>query len=397
MILNYDAHYKARDATPAQLMVDIDFLRKEKRFPEIEQAIQAYLRYHSKKAEPWMYLLLATAFEVDGRGDAKVREAVGWAGFLARRSGDPFTMIEVADVMLLRDAYEIALPGGREPVSAGQLLDLAWEKAPYRAEPILLSILLAEETEDAERLITSVERLLALGWPGMDETWRTEAGKKVEALADKLQAAGKAEQASSLRDRLAKALQRDLFVRLTWAGDAGLDLVVDEPLGATAEVLAPRTVFGGSIVKSGRGKHPESVYVCPRGFDGEYKIRVESLYNSKEDPAKEVTLEVITHEGTPEERRRTFPVDLAKGEPVAIRLEGGHRTEVLPFSAPTRLVVVPEALRSPGASSPGQGEAVTVPPPGAAEAADLLRSGGGAAPRRGTIQVNPEGGTRKKP
>ena len=73
---------------------------------------------------------------------------------------------------------------------------------------------------------------------------------------------------------------RDLFIRLTWTGDADFDLAVDEPLGATATYLTPRTVFGGSIVKNGYGRHPEEVYVCPRGFDGDYTIKVETIYNN---------------------------------------------------------------------------------------------------------------------
>ena len=54
-----------------------------------------------------------------------------------------------------------------------------------------------------------------------------------------------------------------MFVRLTWDGDADFDLIVDEPLGATASYQTPRTVFGGSMIKNGYGSHPEEVYVCP--------------------------------------------------------------------------------------------------------------------------------------
>ena len=33
------------------------------------------------------------------------------------------------------------------------------------------------------------------------------------------------------------------------------------------------------------GKHPEEVYVCPRGFDGDYTIRIDSIYNNEKKPA----------------------------------------------------------------------------------------------------------------
>ena len=43
-------------------------------------------------------------------------------------------------------------------------------------------------------------------------------------------------------------------------------------------------------------------------------------------------LEVITHEGMPDEKRIAKVIDLTKPEPVVIRLEAGRRTKVLPLS-----------------------------------------------------------------
>ncbi len=293
-----------------------------------------------------MYVLLAVSFEMNKRSEANVKSALGWAGWLARKQKDPFTLIEVADMLLVRNLFEIPLPNGDPPVRLAELLDLAREKAPERPEPILMSLLAAERAHDPERMAKAVEQLMSLGWPGVDEIWRVEARRKVEALAKYLEEEGRGDEARTLLDRLTKAEGRDLFVRLTWKGDAGLDLVVEEPLGAKATVLQPRTVFGGAIIKSGRGKHPESLYVCPRAFDGAYKIRVEVLYNDEKAPVTEARLEVISHEGTPEEQTETKVVQIPQKEPVVVQLTGGRRTEVLPFRAPTRLVAVPEAKRS---------------------------------------------------
>src|SRR5262249_38336375 len=142
-------------------------------------------------------------------------------------------------------------------------------------------------------------------------------------------------EADKLLARLAEAEARDLFIRLTWLGDAGLSLSVEEPLGATARDVTPRTVFGGSIVKGGYGSHPESIYVCPRRFDGASTIRIESIYNTPEKPALEATLEIITHEGTPQEHKETRTVRLGKTpEPVVVHLKGGRRKTVMPFLSP---------------------------------------------------------------
>src|SRR5262249_26251474 len=156
-----------------------------------------------------------------------------------------------------------------------------------------------------KRMGESVERLLSLGWPGLDEAVRRDARKQVEALAKSLTEEGRAAEADALLARLPEAEARDLVVRLSWLGDADLHLGVGEPLRGTDKVSAPRTVFGGAIVKNGFGAHPEEVYTCPRGFDGEYTIRVETIANDEKKPALKATLEIITHEGTPQEHKET--------------------------------------------------------------------------------------------
>ena len=168
--------------------------------------------------------------------------------------------------------------------------------------------------------------------------------------------------------RLPDSEARDLFIRLTWTGDADFDMAVAEPLGATATYLTPRTVFGGSIVKNGYGRHPEEVYVCPRGFDGDYSIKVEPIYNNPEKPATHGTLEVITHEGTAEESKQTHTIKLGgkAPPPIVVTLKGGRRKVVLPLLVPSgddgAATSLP--LRPPAPA----GAAAPAPPPSAGAA-----------------------------
>ncbi|MGE3819448.1 MAG: hypothetical protein AB7I30_08435, partial [Isosphaeraceae bacterium] len=230
----------------------------------------------------------------------------------------------------------------------------AIELIPHRGEPLLMSINVAQKTRDAARMGESIEKLLALGWPGIDEAIRRDARKQATTLAKTLREEGRADEAEALMARLPAAEARDLFLRLTWVGDADLDLVVEEPLGATASYRTPRTVFGGSIVKNGYGTHPEEVYVCPQGFDGTYTVRIETIYNNPEKPALEAILEVITHEGTAEEHKETHRVTLSKSpEPVKVTLQGGRRKRTLPFVSPE--ILAPRVIRR-GAGEPGTPE-----------------------------------------
>jgi hypothetical protein len=338
----HDDHTKTKSASEA-LRETVGLLNANKKFRDVRAVLTGFLTYHSKAAEPWMYSALALAIRMNGGSQTDVRTALGYAADLAARSREPNAVVSVADQLLLDNEL---------PDRAGALLDQAADLVPHRAEPLMMSINLARKTKDPKRMGDAIARLLSLGWPGVDDTVRRDARKQAEALARTLREEDRGTEADALLARLPDAEARDLFLRLTWLGDADLDLVVEEPLGATARYRTPRTVFGGSIVKNGYGKHPEEVYVCPRAFDGEYAVRVETIYNNESNPAVRATLEVITHEGTAREHKQTHTIALGSKAPapVKVTLTGGRRTTVLPFVAPP--VAVPTARAVPAAGAP---------------------------------------------
>ena len=192
---------------------------------------------------------------------------------MAQRSHNPNDLVRAADQLFLRGYLD----------RVGALLDEATKKVPHNYFPLVMSINLAQKTHDANRMGDAIERLLSLGWPGNDEYLRRESHNQADRLASTLREEGRGAEADALLARLPAAEARDVFIRLSWDGDADYDLIVQEPLGAVAQVATPRTVFGGSIIKNGYGQHPEEVYVCPRGFDGDYTVRIASIYS---DPKK---------------------------------------------------------------------------------------------------------------
>jgi hypothetical protein len=93
----------------------------------------------------------------------------------------------------------------------------------------------------------------------------------------------------------------------------------------------------------------EELYLCPRAFDGTYKIQVSSVYNSPEDPKKKVRtaeLEVTIRQGSGKDQKQTFVVNLDQNPiaPITIEMTGGRRTEVLPFLAPQEMPPLPKSL-----------------------------------------------------
>jgi hypothetical protein len=326
-------YYQKHDEDPDDLREKVTLLNWNKKFADVQAILVGYLTYRLKNRQPWMYSALALAIQENKGKPEEVRLMFKYAADEAKLSGNPNDLVGAADVLLVQKQYELV----------GPLLDQAMEKVPHRAEPILMSMLLAQATKDPRRMGDSVEKLLSLGWPGgagFDEAVRRDARRQVERLARMLREETRGAEADALLARLPEAEARDLFIRLVWTGDADLDLYVSEPLGATASYVTPRTVFGGSIVENGFGKHPEEVYVCPRGFDGDYSIKIETGYNNEEKPATKATLEVITHEGTPQEHKQTYTIPLTVGSgakpppPIVVTLKGGRRKVVLPLFIP---------------------------------------------------------------
>jgi hypothetical protein len=355
-------HFRvATKETPVTLFQTVAQLIKAKKFSDAEAALKGYLTFHGKESEPWMYVMLAECIVARKGPDTELKQTLSFAAFLAKRTRNPNDLVRVADMLVLRGFYGPVGDPGYE-TNIGELVDLAAEKVPANAIPPMMSINLATHDKDPKRMAEAVDRLLSLGWPGIDDQFRRDAKEQVKALADALRIENRSEEADALMIRLADSESRDVYMKLTWKGEADVDLLVAEPLGATAKFANPRTVFGGALIKNGYGNHPEEVYVCPRAFEGDYAIVVEKIVDwDPEKPVLEATLEVILHEGTAEEKRSTYKIDLAKPKPIVVHLDKGRRKNVLPLivNPPPAIVEKPKdaakALAKPAAKPAPRG------------------------------------------
>jgi hypothetical protein len=324
----YLSYYKSQDKArtdPEKLRITVRDLNMLRKTTEVHAALLGYLKNHGKRAEPWMYEALALAIEMNHGSAADVKTALNFAADLAHNTHNPNHLVSIADLLYRKGYLE----------RVGPLLDEAIVQIPHRCEPLAMSINLAQKTKDPRRMADAVDRLLSLGWPGRDEYFRIEAGNQVDTLVQKLRAEARGQEATALEAKLTASQARDFFVRLTWDGNADFDLAVDEPLGATATYQTPRTVFGGSVIKNGYGSHPEEIYVCPRGFDGNYRIRVATIWTDPSKPVTSLSLETITHEGTAQEKKQTHTLDPDKSnKPLVVHLTGGRRKTVLPYVDP---------------------------------------------------------------
>jgi hypothetical protein len=355
-------YYRTHDESAAQLRETLRLLNISRKFTDVHAVLMGYLTQRPRNAEPWMYEALAMAIEMIQGKPEDIKVALNYAADLALRTHNPNHLVSAADKLLLKGYYD----------RVGPLLDEAAAKVPHRAEPLLMSILLAQKTKDPRRMGDSIDRLLSLGWPGNDDFARAEARNQAEKLATTLREEQRGAEADALLARLPEAEARDVFIRLRWDGNADYDMIVQEPLGALAQYDTPRTVFGGSIIKNGYGSHPEEVYVCPRGFDGNYTVRIAMVYTDPKKPTTRLTLETITHEGTAAEKKetRTLQPDDPQAKPVVVQLKGGRRKLVLPFVDPVAELTRPQ----PGAPAASRATARKNRKPAGASEADPLKA-----------------------
>jgi tetratricopeptide (TPR) repeat protein len=323
--LRYYLSDDPRKTDPEQLRETVRILNLNGKTRDAHAALLGFLKNHPNDAESWMYRALAIAIKENQGSEADIKAALNRAADTAQRSHNPNDLVGAADALYEKGYYE----------RVGPLLDEAITKVPHRFEPLVGSINLAQKKKDPIRMADAVERLLSLGWPGRDEYFRAESRNQVETLAKSLREDGRGQEADALMAKLIASEARDLFVRLTWDGEADFDVLVDEPLGATASYQTPRTVFGGSVIKNGYGSHPEEVYVCPRAFNGDYTIRVSTIWTNPSKPVSGLKLETITHEGTAQEKKQVYPLAPDKpGQPIVIHVSGGRRKTVLPYVDP---------------------------------------------------------------
>ncbi len=72
----------------------------------------------------------------------------------------------------------------------------------------------------------------------------------------------------------------DMMLKLTWTGDADLDLSVEEPNGGICSFENPFTNAGGAYTHDGYGPKAANCfeeYICASALPGDYVVRVRAI------------------------------------------------------------------------------------------------------------------------
>jgi hypothetical protein len=286
-------------------------------YEEVVAVISAGLRHGHM--EPWMYKGLALALEGSGGSPEDVERAL-------------LSAVDFADTPddLLNIARHLEA-SGLQATALEQYRNIA-RLEPQRFEAYVQGLRLARQLKDVNGIQWACEGLLSQAWPAELQELEAEAVLVAQATYQELQSADRMLEADAFERRMQAATLRDCIVRVSWTGDADIDLLVEEPSGTVCSLENRRSAGGGLLVADGTaaghdsGETHQEVYVCPKGFNGEYRLLVRRVWG--EVSAGHVTIEILTDAGRPTQRVIRQQIPLAEKDAlVTFDVRSGQRTE----------------------------------------------------------------------
>lgn len=321
--------------------------------------------------QPWMYEVLGRSMELAKRPKADIERVL-----LSRVD---FTAAVVPE-MILSAAYLKQLGLDERALAMYQQ---AARLAPARPEPYLRGLQIARELNDAKGVEWGAVGVLTNVWLSGYAAHHHEAENVAAVVEENLRKAGRTSDADALKAAVAAAHQRDMMLKLTWAGDADLDLSVEEPNGGICSFENPFTTAGGAYTHDGYGPKPGTQtkpsncfeeYICASALPGDYVVRVKVI--DGEVVGRRATLTIRRYVGTPDESTKTMsiPID-GKDKVIRLSLNDGRRQALLerpavemPFAvqrngAPAQVIVQTSRQFATGANVvPGRGGAIGFQP-----------------------------------
>jgi hypothetical protein len=269
------------------------------------------------QAQPWMYEILAVTMEAAGRPPEEIDRVILSIADFGNAS---------FDTMMVSGAYLVGF--GRDK-AALHMYQEASRIAPERPEPYTLSLKLAAKTQVPDDVAWAACGTLRYVWNADSDKLHRQAEDLLQATSLALtKATGQEEKLAEFNRSAEQARQRDLHVRLAWAGTGDLDLTVEDPSGSLANFQWRESSGGGYLRNDGYGPDPDNCheeYVCPAGFSGEYVLRMKHV--SGKIVGNRASVTIISHEGTPQEKKVTKSVLFSQGpeQTIRITLEDGRR------------------------------------------------------------------------
>lgn len=324
----WDAYFQANQPAPADVRETVRDLMGAKKFDEVICVVMAALRQN--QPQPWMYEGLALAMEANGSSKAELERALMSAvDFSTSLDDSMLAALYMSQIGLEKRALSIF-----QDVAAAN---------PTRPEPYMQALRVAKRINDIEGIKWSCVGILSQNWPAEQKEIAMEALRVAHSTLQELKQTNKTEELKEFDAKLSAALVRDCIIKVTWTGEADIDLVVEEPAGTICSANNPRTISGGTLlgdeISLGEEKTVDGTseyYVCTKAFPGDYRVIVQKNWGEVTDG--KVTVEIIRNfRAKNETYQREFVEIAAKVKTEAVveaavvnfKLEEGRRADFL--------------------------------------------------------------------
>jgi tetratricopeptide (TPR) repeat protein len=295
-------------------------LKYEKKYDEMIAMINAALA--CGYPQPWMYEALAIGLELKGAPREEIERAL-------MSAVDFSTTLE--DLMFV-GAY-LANNGYDE--RALQLFRSVSSTNPARPEPYVQGLALAKRLDDEEAIRWATLGVLEQAWPREYLHIEEEARLLASATLAKLRDQGRREEFNEYLAAVNEARIRDCVVKVTWTGDADIDILVEEPSGTVCSLHLPKTTSGGVLVGDSYSQ-PDALgvsgttelYLCAKGFNGHYRMLLRRIWG--EVTAGKVTVDLYTNYRGKNQTHRHEQITLSEnGALIEWDLQDGRRQQSL--------------------------------------------------------------------
>ena len=316
----WSKHFSGKQEDLAVVRRAVKQLIKQQQYDHAIALIQAALA--NGQPQSWMYESLGIALELAGRPKAEIERAI--------MSACDFSTSPEELMLIARYLSHIGLDA-----RAVDVYQQVVKAAPLYYEAYSLGLRAAERAKDNEGIRWATAGILKQAWPADQQAIRNTALRVAQATLEEMRASGESEAADAFQSDLDAALVRDCVVKVSWSGDADVDLIVEEPSGTTCSLREPRSAGGGVVLGDAYANYEKEeakadgfseTYVCPQGFAGEYRVRVRKVWGDV--VADRVTVDVYKNYRSKEEKHERQYVPVGEEDSLVVfSLDQGRRND----------------------------------------------------------------------
>jgi hypothetical protein len=303
---------------PGVIIATADFLMMLNKYDQAAELLKANLR-QGIVVRPWVFETLAICLKESNAAEDEVERAEVALADLEPQDAEGF--LKASHAMASMKRWDRALAFCKQAA----MLE------PNAPQSYAEALNYAETAKDVEAMEWAASNLLRQDWARKNGDLHGKATQKLNALAKSL-ADERGKDAERLKNVISTHQQRDLIVKLRWAGDADLDLKVEEPTGSVCSCLQRQTPGGGTLVGDTLADKNIETYVAAQAFRGKYRIIVDRVWGSPADGKAQV--QVIRNQGTENESSQVFTLVLKESNNLVLDLAAGRRTQAAAVPPP---------------------------------------------------------------